>query len=146
MKKKTAILFAALAASAFALAPLASRADDPYVSTVSGAGSKMSIDTGWKATDLTRVELDCAVATNMAEEAAATVLWYLFDCNCSPRIQLGYAQSGLRYMAGGDTKFLDKSAFPMPTNAVDERRTFVVDNFAGVVAVVTGGVTNKTEA
>ena len=118
--------------------------DDAYVSTVSGAGSKMSIDTGVKVTDNTRIELDCAIATNMVGD----VEWHIFDCNCSPRFIMIYAASAMRYVAGGlapaSAAKLDPSAFPHPTDKKDVRRTLILDNSGGVVAVETSGFTNKT--
>ena len=118
--------------------------DDAYVSTVSGEESKMSIDMGVKVTDNTRIELDCAIATNMVGD----VEWHIFDCNCSPRFIMIYAASAMRYVAGGlapaSAAKLDPSAFPHPTDKKDVRRTLILDNSGGVVAVETSGFTNKT--
>lgn len=118
--------------------------DDGYVSTVSGVGSKMYIDTGVKVTDNTRIELDCSIATNMIGD----VEWHIFDCNCNPRFLMIYAASALRYVAGGlapvSAAKLDASAFPHPTDKKDVRRTLILDNYGGMTAVVTSGFTNKT--
>lgn len=115
--------------------------DDGYVSTVSGAGSKMYIDTGCKVYDTTTVELDCAIATNMI----GSVGWYLFDCNNTARFQFGFGQPALRYYAGGNNGVtFDSGAFPKPADDREVRRTFILDNYRTCATVVTSGFTNRT--
>ena len=115
--------------------------DDGHVSTVSGEGSKMYIDTGCKVYDTTTVELDCAIATNMI----GSVGWYLFDCNNTARFQFGFGQPALRYYAGGNSGVtFDNTAFPKPADDRGVRRTFILDNYRTCATVVTSGFTNRT--
>ena len=115
--------------------------DDGHVSTVSGEGSKMYIDTGCKVYDTTTVELDCAIATNMI----GSVGWYLFDCNNTARFQFGFGQPALRYYAGGSSGVtFDSTAFPKPADDREVRRTFILDNYRTCATVVTSGFTNRT--
>ena len=124
--------------------------DDGYLSTVSATpGEYLYIDTGYQVKDSTRVELDCALASNMVPDAA----WILFDARSSnsTRFQMGYIYGSenprfvLHYAAKGvaNAKF-DTTAFPKPIDDKDVRRTFILDIPESAASVVTSGFTNRT--
>ena len=124
--------------------------DDGYLSTVSETpGEYLYIDTGYQVKNSTRVELDCALASNMVPDAA----WILFDARSSnsTRFQMGYIYGSenprfvLHYAAKGvaNAKF-DTTAFPKPIDDKDVRRTFILDIPESTASVVTSGFTNRT--
>ena len=124
--------------------------DDGYLSTVSETpGEHFYIDTGYQVKNTTRVELDCALASNMVPDAA----WILFDARCSnsTRFQMGYIYGSenprfvLHYAAKGvaNAKF-DTTAFPKPIDDKDVRRSFILDIPESAASVVTSGFTNRT--
>ncbi len=120
-------------------------ADDGYVSTAANAdatGGRLYFDTGYKVSRNTAVALDCALAVNYS----GTRLWHLFDTG-STRFGFNYNKAnGLRYNAFGASSYATtfSTAFPAPTDDKDVRRTFFIDNYNGVAAVVTSGFTNQT--
>ena len=120
-------------------------ADDGYVSTVANAdasGGMLYFDTGYLVSRNTAVALDCALAVNYS----GSRLWHLFDSS-GTRFGFNYNGSqGLRYNAFGASSYATtfSTAFPAPTDDKDVRRSFFIDNFNGVAAVVTSGFTNQT--
>ena len=128
--------------------------DNAYVSTAANAeGGKLYINTGCKITDDTTVELDCALAAKMPTASADSSNWFLFDCNNAARFSMGYlagSTSGkmyyLQFTAGGNgTAVFDGALFTKPSsdNAINMRRTFILDNYRTCAAVVTAGFTNR---
>ena len=117
--------------------------DDGYLSTVSETpGEYLYIDTGYQVKDTTRVELDCAMASNRV----GSLGWQIFDANNTARFQINYPYNAeLGYNAKGSGQlYFDKTAFPKPTSVRDVRRTYVLDIPGTTVAIVTSGFTNKT--
>ena len=117
--------------------------DDGYLSTVSETpGEYLYIDTGYQVKNTTRVELDCAMASNRV----GSLGWQIFDANNTARFQINYPYNAeLGYNAKGSGQlYFDKTAFPKPTSVKDVRRTYVLDIPGTMVSIVTSGFTNKT--
>ena len=115
--------------------------DDAYVSTVSETpGEYLYIDTGYQVKNATRVELDCAIATNMV----GTVPWNLMDAVSGARFQMAF-NVALKYQAKNNTQLdFDSDAIPKPIDDKDVRRTFILDIPGAAASVVTSGFTNRT--
>ena len=119
--------------------------DDGYVSTVANDnsfGGMLYFDTAYYVSRNTAVALDCALAANYT----GSRLWHLFDSS-GTRFGFNYnSANGLRYNAFGASSYATTftTAFPAPTDDKDVRRTFFIDNYNGVAAVVTSGFTNQT--
>ena len=115
--------------------------DDGYVSTVSETpGEYLYMDTGYQVKDTTRVELDCALASNMVGNAN----WVLFDAYYGGRFRLCYDQT-FRYWVGSGAAAetaVDAAGLPKPVAGRDVRRTFILDIPALAASVVTAGFTN----
>ena len=119
--------------------------DDGYLSTVSEtSGEYLYVDTGYQVKNTTRVELDCAFASNRLD----VIGWNLFDAQNTARFQILYAYgAGLYYNAkGSGAQSFGSSAFPAPTSVKEVRRTFILDIPGLAASVVTSGFTNKTVA
>ena len=118
--------------------------DDGYISTVSEtAGEYFYADTGYLVKNTTRVELDCALASNMVSKA----FWCLFDAYSSARFRMAYNPYLLQWVgtaSGGTALQIDN--FPQPTHGKDVRRTFVLDIPGASASVITSGFTNHTVA
>ena len=117
--------------------------DDAYVSTVSEtSGEYLYLDTGYQVKNATRVELDCAIATNMV----GTVPWNLMDALSGARFQMAF-NVALKYQAKNNTQLdFDSAAIPKPVDDKDVRRTFILDIPGAAASVVTSGFTNRTVA
>ena len=117
--------------------------DDGYVSTVSETeGEYFYVDTGYQVKNATRVELDCAMASNRV----GSLGWMLFDANNTVRFQIFYPfNAELAYNAkGSGAVYFGKTAFPKPTSAKDVRRTYILDIPGTAASIVTAGFTNMT--
>ena len=122
--------------------------DDGYVSTVSEIpGEYFYIDTGYKVKNSTRVELDCALASNMV----GTTSWALFDAYNSARFRFYWPDDSTAALwcwvgTNKTTVSLGGSAFPPPTAAREVRRTFILDAANTLASVVTSGFTNSADS
>ena len=118
--------------------------DDGYLSTVSEtAGEYLYADTGYLVKNTTRVELDCALASNMVNN----VFWSLFDAYSSARLRFAYNPYLLQWVGtvpGGSA--ISTDGFPKPEHGKDVRRTFVLNIPGESASVVTSGFTNHTVA
>ena len=117
--------------------------DDGYVSTVSETeGEYFYVDTGYQVKNATRVELDCAMASNRV----GSLGWMLFDANNTARFQIFYPFGAeLAYNAkGSGAVYFGKTAFPKPTSAKGVRRTYILDIPGTAASIVTAGFTNMT--
>ncbi|MBR2838223.1 MAG: hypothetical protein IKE55_05555 [Kiritimatiellae bacterium] len=112
----------------------------PYVETL--RSEQRCIDTGYTVTSASKVELDYSIAATRGYSDT----WYLFigGMDYSPystfaayinRDGLGFINSVDDWKTVGETTFI---------GAMNMRRTIVLDNPAGLGAVVTAGATNLT--
>ena len=119
-----------------------------YVSTVSETpGEYFYIDTGYKVKDSTRVELDCALASNMV----GTASWALFDAYNSARFRFYWPANSTSALwcwvgTGNTAVSLGNSAFPPPKKGREVRRTFILDAANTLASVVTSSFTNSADS
>ena len=122
-------------------------ADDAYVSTAKNAvDGELYIDTGYKVSDRTAVALDYAFTVN-AKDNLNPGYWSLFECSGGVRFRIDFNKyTGLRYTAGGNGEVATlASAFGVPNDDKDVRRTVFLDNLNASVGVVMSGYTNQTD-
>lgn len=121
--------------------------DDAYVSTANNAvDGKLYIDTGYKVSDRTAVALDYAFTVN-SDDNLNPGYWSLFECSGGCRFRIDFNKyTGLRYTVGGNADVSTlASAFGVPTDDRDVRRTVFLDNLNASVGVVMSGYTNQTD-
>ncbi|MBQ3290310.1 MAG: hypothetical protein IJH50_12995 [Kiritimatiellae bacterium] len=121
--------------------------DDAYVSTANNAvDGALYIDTGYKVSDRTAVALDYAFTVN-AKDNLNPGYWSLFECSGGVRFRIDFNKyAGLRYTAGGNGEVTTlSSAFDVPDDDKDVRRTVFLDNLNASVGVVMSGYTNQTD-
>ena len=111
----------------------------PYVET-KRANSRY-IDTGYTVTTATKIEIDYSPA----ESRTSGDTWYLFgagggtDSNCSAFIN----DRGFGFINTYESWKMDVGA-SVGASAINIRRTVILDNPAGLGAIITEGVTNAT--
>ena len=121
-------------------------ADDAYVSTAKNAvDGELYIDTGYKVSAKTAVALDYAFTVN-SDDNLNPGYWSLFECSGGCRFRIDFNKyTGLRYTVGGNADVSTlASAFGVPTDDRDVRRTVFLDNLNTSVGVVMSGYTNQT--
>ena len=123
---------------------LSAFAEDGWISTIANTNSavaKLYFDTGYYVKAGTRVELDCAMATD--RKSAAWI--YGGSSSTSERrflIAFNSANTIMCRLGSGSDNGRDCT---MVNDGVDhrlERNTYILDNVNRVASVVTGGVTN----
>ena len=120
--------------------------DDGYVSTAANAiDGKLYIDAGYKVSAKTAVALDYAFTVN-SDDNLNPGYWSLFECSGGCRFRIDFNKyTGLRYTVGGNADVSTlASAFGVPTDDRDVRRTVFLDNLNTSVGVVMSGYTNQT--
>ena len=120
--------------------------DDGYVSTAKNAvDGELYIDTGYKVSAKTAVALDYAFTVN-SDDNLNPGYWSLFECSGGCRFRIDFNKyTGLRYTVGGNADVSTlASAFGVPTDDRDVRRTVFLDNLNTSVGVVMSGYTNQT--
>lgn len=121
--------------------------DDGYVSTAKNAvDGELYIDTGYKVSAKTAVALDYAFTVN-SDDNLNPGYWSLFECSGGVRFRIDFNKyAGLRYTAGGNGEVTTlASAFGVPNDDKDVRRTVFMDNLNTSVGVVMSGYTNQTD-
>lgn len=108
----------------------------PYVET-KRANSRY-IDTGYTVTTATKVEIDYAPAENRTSGDT----WYLFGASGSANFSAFINDRGFGFI-NSTVWHLDVGA-SVGASAVNVRRTVILDNPAGLGAIITKGVTNAT--
>ena len=116
-------------------------ADDPYISTAGNhgdTGEKHFIDTAWTVTPQTRFELDYALLEDWTTSWGSS---FLFGGSGESPWFTAFVQSGyIGFHNGGGWK----SIYVAGANSKDVRFTAILDNYASVARVVSGGVTNSS--
>ena len=94
----------------------------------------------------TAVALDYAFTVN-SDDNLNLGYWSLFECSGGCRFRIDFNKyTGLRYTVGGnDAVSTLASAFGVPTDDKDVRRTVFMDNLNTSVGVVMSGYTNQTD-
>ena len=121
--------------------------DDGYVSTAANAiDGSLYIDTGYKVSAKTAVALDYAFTVN-SDDNLNPGYWSLFECSGGCRFRIDFNKyTGLRYTVGGNADVSTlASAFGVPNDDKDVRRTVFMDNLNTSVGVVMSGYTNQTD-
>ncbi len=121
--------------------------DDGYVSTAANAiDGSLYIDTGYKVSAKTAVALDYAFTVN-SDDNLNPGYWSLFECSGGCRFRIDFNKyTGLRYTVGGNVDVSTlASAFGVPNDDKDVRRTVFMDNLNTSVGVVMSGYTNQTD-
>ena len=107
--------------------------DDPYVSTPDGG---VNVDTGYICTENTRVECDFAMLSTANDQ-------YVFSCSGGAFFRAYFGLSNAKVVQNwgcgntSSTKLLARQ---------NVRHTLLIDSYADVMALMTGGATNYTVA